>query len=261
MGAGHLNVNQAIRQLSAGRYANYGSLPVTSIPRRGWGDHLIFPASLHEYVFTQDVEGWVAVTICWDREVEHTGGQTYHYGDQFFPYDESYSRLNDLDVYLVRASDNFIVSSSVSYEHTEEHIFADVPFGRYKIVVDHVGESLGTAQKYSIAWWADSPYLAGDYDEDNQIDNGDYLVWRSQAGATVPAGTGADGNNDRFVDAADYVIWRKNVTAGSGSFTVVPEPSVLMLLAALGACLTLRRTNRVGCHWLFDADEVRHCGV
>jgi hypothetical protein len=55
----------------------------------------------------------------------------------------------------------------------------------------------------------DAAPRAGDYDFNDQVDDGDYLVWRQQFG---DAGVlrAADGNQDNSVDAADYVIWRRN---------------------------------------------------
>ena len=46
--------------------------------------------------------------------------------------------------------------------------------------------------------------LAGDYNGSGAVDQDDYNVWRSNFGATVAAGSGADGNGNGVVDAADY---------------------------------------------------------
>ena len=91
-------------------------------------------------------------------------------------------------------------------------------------------------------------------------------VWVSSSGSS-DSSADADGNGDGIVDAADYVIWPEHTTGSTGSLEIVPfvpppkpayvararpalglaavpEPSSLMLLVALSACLTLRRTNR-----------------
>jgi hypothetical protein len=246
MGAGHLNVQNAVNQLAPGGYFfNVASGAATTVPLRGWAHDIISSEDSTQYIFLVDAQGWIGVTLCWDREVEHSGGSTYNYGDQFFPYGASSSRLNDLDIYLATL-DNVVVASSISFEHTEEHIFAQVPQGAYKIIVNHTGGGLGTSQRYSLAWWADSAFQPGDYNMDGQINSADFGAWRSSYGSRVPAGTSGDGNYDGIVDAADYVLWRNNLTAGSGSFAAVPEPNSLMLFVVLGASLMLRRTNRLG---------------
>jgi subtilisin-like proprotein convertase family protein len=53
----------------------------------------------------------------------------------------------------------------------------------------------------------------GDFNGDSNVDTGDYIVWRQQAGTAVPNGTGADGNGDGVVDQADLNIWRTNFGA------------------------------------------------
>jgi hypothetical protein len=53
----------------------------------------------------------------------------------------------------------------------------------------------------------------GDFDNNNMVDDNDYLVWRANFGSTVPAGTSADATGDGTVDTADYIVWRKNVGA------------------------------------------------
>lgn len=101
---------------------------------------------------------------------------------------------------------------------------------RYRIVVDYVG-GLQTTQKYALAWWAgESPSLPGDFDKNGSVGPEDYDVWAATLGLDVTAGTGADGNGNGVIDAADYIVWRNAVTAGSGSFAAVPEPSSALLI-------------------------------
>ena len=75
--------------------------------------------------------------------------------------------------------------------------------------------------------------LPGDYNNDNAVDAGDYVVWR-KSGINGPTG---------------YDTWRTNFgePGGSGSGAsanaTVPEPVtlVLLMLAAAGWCLRRRR--------------------
>ena len=86
-----------------------------------------------------------------------------------------------------------------------------------------------------------APTLTGDYDGNGQIDDEDYLVWRSSFGVTRPST--ADGNNDGIVDAIDYVLWRDNLPAVLLASSSVPEASPLVLgyFAAITLTLFYRR--------------------
>ena len=89
------------------------------------------------------------------------------------------------------------------------------------------------------------PVLAGDYNNNNIVDAGDYVVWRDNEGTnnTLP-------NNPIAgpIGLAHYNQWAANFgkTAGSGSVlatsTTVPEPaSILLVLAAALGVFGLRR--------------------
>jgi hypothetical protein len=84
--------------------------------------------------------------------------------------------------------------------------------------------------------------LPGDFNYDGAVDAGDYEVWRSAFGTTVPrVGLWADGNRDGVVDAADFNVWRDHFAANIG--VAVPEPSATLLacLAALLLAIARRR--------------------
>jgi hypothetical protein len=87
--------------------------------------------------------------------------------------------------------------------------------------------------------------LIGDYDQDQDVDGDDYVVWRRDFGRST--GSAADGNEDGVVNAADYVVWRDNVEAGAAGLVrtaaIVPEPSAI-LLATLVFLLVPRRLSR-----------------
>ncbi len=96
-----------------------------------------------------------------------------------------------------------------------------------------------------------TPARPGDYNEDGQVDAGDYTTWRSQFGSS--GDTSADGNGDGTVDGADYVLWRKNVSTNLESATktatvAVPEPTLFSLTGWV-MVLVLRRRGRGDSCW------------
>ena len=104
---------------------------------------------------------------------------------------------------------------------------------------------IGSGEVYRLA----TAHIAGDYDYDGDVDNADYVIWRSTEGlasTTAPA----DGNGSGVVDAADYVIWRKNLGrslgSGAGAEAAVPEMGSIfylfeaVVLIACGAAFVRR---------------------
>jgi hypothetical protein len=78
--------------------------------------------------------------------------------------------------------------------------------------------------------------LPGDYNDDNNVDAADYVLWRK--GGTLA-------NDDSpGVGADDYTRWRQHfaeAAAGGGGSNAVPEPgSVVLVLLAATACLSRR---------------------
>ncbi len=82
--------------------------------------------------------------------------------------------------------------------------------------------------------------LAGDYNGSGVVDQNDYTVWKSNFGATVLAGSGADGNVNGVVDAADFTVWRDHLGAtlspgagaGAAALAIATEPEVEIEVAA-----------------------------
>lgn len=70
--------------------------------------------------------------------------------------------------------------------------------------------------------------LAGDYDINGVVDQGDLTVWRNNFGSNLLLA--ADGNRDGVVDAADYTVWRDNL--GATLPAVAPATAPATALAA-----------------------------
>jgi hypothetical protein len=91
-----------------------------------------------------------------------------------------------------------------------------------------------------------TPPPTGDYNGDHVVDAADYTVWRDTLGQTIPAGTGADGNDNGTVDAADYTFWLSHFGAAApaaGHGVAVPEPATCVLVFG-GLPLIARRLSR-----------------
>jgi hypothetical protein len=90
--------------------------------------------------------------------------------------------------------------------------------------------------------------LAGDYNQNGNVDAADYLVWKQQYGAT--GANAADGNGDGIVDAVDYTVWRNSAPPGSLGGDVlslaVPEPTLFVQAATSLAAVSMcwRRRSR-----------------
>jgi hypothetical protein len=88
--------------------------------------------------------------------------------------------------------------------------------------------------------------LAGDYNHDDGVDAGDYVLWRNSLNST--SFVAADGSRNGVVDAADLDIWKANFglsfpSAGSGT-NGVPEPMSVFFLLELTAFMALGRPSR-----------------
>jgi glucose/arabinose dehydrogenase len=84
--------------------------------------------------------------------------------------------------------------------------------------------------------------VPGDYNNDGDVNEADYSVWRATFGHTPRGGPlPADGNGNSVVDAADYVLWRKNLGAAPSTAAAVPEPATLIFAAVTLLCIALNR--------------------
>jgi hypothetical protein len=91
----------------------------------------------------------------------------------------------------------------------------------------HPGGDLGTPGAFIIA----EPGDDADFDNDNDVDGNDFLIWQRGVGVGTDNAAG-DANGSGTVDGSDLAIWRSNfgstATAAAGA---IPEPASLMLLS------------------------------
>ncbi len=76
-------------------------------------------------------------------------------------------------------------------------------------------------------------YYAADFDEDGDVDQTDYNIWKGAYGVNKLG----DANGDNLTDAADWTIWRDTLGSTSSAAVVngaaVPEPAAMLVLLAL----------------------------
>jgi hypothetical protein len=61
--------------------------------------------------------------------------------------------------------------------------------------------------------------MAGDFDLDGRVADGDYARWKQSFGTvSLVSFHAADGNRDGVVDSADYSVWRSNLGRIAGDF-------------------------------------------
>ena len=86
--------------------------------------------------------------------------------------------------------------------------------------------------------------LAGDYDDDGDVDGADFLLWQRTLGSTT--NLAADGSGNNIVDGPDLTIWRNNYGAPAVPVAAsVPEPAgVLLATLMVGASVLLQRLRR-----------------
>ncbi len=81
------------------------------------------------------------------------------------------------------------------------------------------------------------PALPGDYNLNNVVDAGDYLMWRKTQGSSVPQYSGADGDGDSMIGSGDYMVWRSHfgqTFPGAATATSADQTSANVAQSALG---------------------------
>jgi len=250
-GAGHLNAKRALEQFSAGEYEANGA----DVPVIGW-DYGFAEGTNGEnrYAIGQPLQqdSYISITLTWDRIVEFDNDVNldgnYDIGDTFVDYggpNDLEDVVKDLNIYLVKRGDDIfndpIVAASdasVTFEggFNLEHLFFKIPSTeQYDIVIEHNDNGLfggPGSQNFSVAWWGEevSPLLAGDFDNDGDVDGFDFLAWQ------------------RDTSIGSLSDWEGNFGMTSGTLaaaSAVPEPTTCMLLiVGLGFAVQLRSRRR-----------------
>jgi hypothetical protein len=89
------------------------------------------------------------------------------------------------------------------------------------------------------------PGIAADYNNNNAVDAGDYVVWRKRLNQAVVL---PNDITPGTVVAQDYTEWinrfgKTSAEVGSGSGALVPEPASISLLISAAAFLLIRRRS------------------
>lgn len=79
--------------------------------------------------------------------------------------------------------------------------------------------------------------ISGDYDNDTDVDNADFNIWKGQFG-NLGAGLAADDDLDGDVDGNDFLAWQANYGFGvGGGVAAIPEPASATLAVAFGVAM------------------------
>lgn len=126
----------------------------------------------------------------------------------------------------VTLENQFAISRPISYYH-------------------ELGKNVGLAM-YQAWVQVDSP-LAGDFDEDGDVDGGDLTAWQMAAGVTSSAAHWqGDADNDGDADGADFLIWQRQFGSGvTPPSQPIPEPAAWILIGiAAGLAAFIRERGR-----------------
>lgn len=150
MGAGHLNAFRAYQQFQPGQWSS-----ATAVPAIGWDYNQVITYRDYQLDSPLQAGSFVSITLTWDRQVElldSNKNSEFDEGESFID-----RGLNNLDIFLMRATDNDVrqsIWSSTSSVDSVEHIFHPVASsGKYKIRVQTRDRLNLPSQPYALAWW------------------------------------------------------------------------------------------------------------
>ena len=86
------------------------------------------------------------------------------------------------------------------------------------------------------------PAVDADFDQDDDVDGGDFLTWQRFFGMAGGLSRG-DANRNQFIDGEDLAVWQEQFGPGEPPTTAVPEPGAAgtAALALLLAAVTRQR--------------------
>lgn len=137
-------------------------------------------------------------------------------------------------------------------------------------IINPLGDSNSPTNWRASAYVGGSPGasgIVGDYNGDGAVNDADRAQWRASFGQAVARGTSADGNRDSIIDAADFVVWRNQqaatlpATSGSAigelaeaasiladttSATAEAQPAALLTAAAIDTALRHEEQDAIG---------------
>ena len=149
----------------------------------------------------------------------------------------------DLSVSLI---DDFIPSADQSFDILQ---FASVfgEFDTYDLPVLATGLYWDTSALDATGTLSVAVGLQGDFDQDNDVDGFDFLIWQQGAGTLVNATIGdGDADLDGDVDLDDLLLWEANfgLSITTPLASQIPEPSALAILLMGEMTLLQRRARR-----------------
>lgn len=103
--------------------------------------------------------------------------------------------------------------------------------------------TLDAAGLIDLGWSVTTPaFTPGDFNGDDDVDNGDSAIWETSFGVNGIA----DADGDADSDALDFLVWQRNYT-GPLAFsailsTPVPEPSAMVLMLVATVLCVMRRS-------------------
>ena len=123
------------------------------------------------------------------------------------------------------------------------------PYLSYKMIFTGLKDAVAadSIQIAEIQFYGEIAGLQGDFDQDNDVDGADFIVWQRGFGLLVGADVSdGDANNDGKVDHTDLQLWQANYGSQSpllAAAATVPEPGTLVLGLGfvLATCFVPRR--------------------
>ena len=253
-GAGELNVYNSYLVQLGGQHAGSLTPPSTLAGSYGWdyqnrkGQPSIGDIYYNFQIPAGSTASEFSAVLAWNLKVTDTNP-----GADFIPT----HALQNLDLEFYRSTGGFLsqlIDSSVSTVDNVEHVYvSSLGPGTYTLKVS------GAANwDFGLAWRMSTQFdeISADFDEDGDVDGGDFLAWQRHVGKLLDAGhEQGDADGDGDVDGDDLSAWKLKLMpspaeAAAQSIASVPEPGTMALAAsAVGLAGVAARLTRRG-RWL-----------